>query len=239
MWPRLSRPNSLMSSRSDSATDAHEVNVMCCRGFIAFAIAVAAAWSPGWARQKRSPVPDGYHDQILELSIEENIATPEINRKYESAVADYQKTVALGLKRQGIGVETMRDGLVVVATMPVSGLFAPNDTLLLPGAGMKLRHFSELLTNPDFYKLIIAVHSDDTGSEEYVNALTEARADAVYGWFAAKDLDVSAVVPYGLGADDPLQANNSRRHREANRRVEIYLVPGPVMIELVKSGRLK
>lgn len=212
---------------------------MSRRGFIAFAIAVVAVCVPAWARQESGSVPDGYHDLILELSLDENISTPEISRKCESAVSGYQKSVALGLKRQGIGVETMRDGLVVVATMPVSDLFEPNDTILRQDAGMKLRHFSEMLARPDFYKLIIAVHSDDTGSEEYVNELTEARADAVYGWFADKGLDVAAVVPYGIGADEPLRANNSRRHREANRRVEIYLVPGPVMIESAKSGRLK
>ncbi|MDE6490351.1 MAG: OmpA family protein [Muribaculaceae bacterium] len=210
-----------------------------CRGFVAFVIAVAIAWTPGWARKEYGSVPDGYHDQILEMALEENIATPEIHRKYEPAIVSYQKSVAIGLKQQGIGVETMRDGLVVVATLHASEMFAPNDTLLLPGAGIKLRHFTGMLTQPDLYKMIIAVHSDDTGSEEYVNALTEARAEAVYGWFEAKGLDVAAVVPYGLGADDPLKANNSRANRDTNRRVEIYLVPGPVMLELVKAGKLK
>lgn len=180
-----------------------------------------------------------YHDKILELSVEENLAGPEIPAKLVARVVDCQERVAQELKRKGLHVEMMRDRQVIVVTMPAMPMFQPNDSVLRDQAQSWLKPLAGLLKHPDFYKTMIAVHSDDTGSEEYVNTLTAGRADAIYRWLVGAGCHGAAIIPYGVGADEPLAPNDSRARRVANRRVEIYLVPGPGMIEMARTGRLK
>ena len=70
------------------------------------------------------------------------------------------------------------------------------------------------------------MHSDDTGDDAYSDALTEARANAVDDllWQLADRRDTNVVI-YGLGKDEPVNANDTRNRRRANRRVEFYIVP--------------
>jgi outer membrane protein OmpA-like peptidoglycan-associated protein len=44
------------------------------------------------------------------------------------------------------------------------------------------------------------------------------------------------MIPYGCGADEPLMANNSRVNRDANRRLEIYIIPDKIMLDIAKHG---
>ena len=46
------------------------------------------------------------------------------------------------------------------------------------------------------------------------------------------------VVPYALGPDEPLKPNNSIDNRRQNRRLEVYLVPGKVMVTKAQGGKI-
>ncbi|MDE6305159.1 MAG: OmpA family protein [Muribaculaceae bacterium] len=159
-------------------------------------------------------------------------------KKNMAAIVDKQKREAKRLKAAGIPVELTRNGEVIVATIGAEGLFLPNSTELRQSAGNFLRPFTPMLTQAGMWKVLVVMHSDDTGSEEYVNSLTEARAESVCKWFEALSLDTSAMVPYGCGADEPLLVNNSRLNRGANRRLEVYLIPGLVMLDMAKRGMI-
>ncbi|MDE7407723.1 MAG: OmpA family protein, partial [Muribaculaceae bacterium] len=174
-----------------------------------------------------------------ELSVEDNLAGPEVPVKLVARVTECQQRVAHELKKKGLHVELMRDRQVIVVTLPATPMFQPNDSVLRDQAQAWLRPLAGLLKHPDFYKTLVAVHSDDTGSEEYVNTLTAGRADAIYRWLVGMGCHGESIVPYGIGADEPLAPNDSRARRVANRRVEIYLVPGPGMIEMARTGRLQ
>lgn len=179
---------------------------------------------------------DHVTDDIFEMSIAENEATPVVPKKSKAAVLDKQKREAKRLKAAGIAVELARDGEVIIATIGADGLFMPNSTTLRQSAGNFLRPFTPMLTQPGMWKFLIVMHSDNTGSEDYVNTLTEARAEAVCSWFDGLSLDTSAMVPYGCGADEPLVVNNSRLNRGTNRRLEIYIIPDQVLLDMAKRG---
>ena len=44
------------------------------------------------------------------------------------------------------------------------------------------------------------------------------------------DNDDTNIVIYGIGKDEPLNDNTTRRERRANRRVEFYIVPLPLKL---------
>lgn len=174
---------------------------------------------------------------IYELSLDQNLATPEIKNKLKDAVQDFQYKQAVELIKQNYEVELTRDNEVIIVTIPAERLFASNDTVLAATGPSALKPMLRYLKNPGFYKLLLVMHSDDTGSKAYTVRLTRSRVNAVYDWFDANG-DVDYIVPYALGSNDPLNANDSMEKRRKNRRLEIYIVPNDVMLEQAKRGAI-
>ena len=178
------------------------------------------------------------NDDIYEMSLDENLLSPEIkNEKQAEKIRDYQYEIAVAFSRSNYDVEIMREDEVIVITIPASQIFAPNDTVVSKVGEELLKPFLRMIKNPGFYKMLLVMHSDNTGSEAYTLNLTRLRVNAVYDWFDENG-SVDYVVPYALGDTDPLVDNNSVEHRKTNRRLEIYLVPEKTMIQQAKKGTI-
>lgn len=176
----------------------------------------------------------------FEMSIDDNIESPAIDAKQHDAVVKYMNALAHKLSaRKREKVETMRDGEVLVVTIGTDNIFAPNDTVLRGSAGEFLQPYADLLKQTGMYKILIASHTDDTGSEEYTNHLSEARIDAVYNWLAKGLSSDVMLIPYAMGATEPLVANNSMSNRATNRRIELFIIPDKLMINMAKSQMLQ
>lgn len=135
-------------------------------------------------------------------------------------------------------VETYRNKEVLLVTIPASSLFAPNSTELLPDAYKLLDPLKRYLKDPDMYRVLMVMHTDNTGSEVYREHLTEERSKAVSDWYVDSGADTTYLFPYAFGDDMPLVENNSMSNRARNRRLEVYLVPGKKMLEQAKKGRI-
>lgn len=177
------------------------------------------------------------HD-IYELSLDENIVTPEIkNDKQADKIQDFQYEMAVAFKKSNYDVEIMRDDEVIVVTIPASQLFDANDTVLNQIGEAQLKPFVRMMKNPGFYKMLLVMHSDNTGSEVYTLNLTRQRVNAIFDWFDENG-SVDYVVPYALGETDPIVDNNSVENRKRNRRLEIYLIPEKTMLQQAKKGNI-
>ncbi len=177
-------------------------------------------------------------EQLYDLSLDENLQVPKIGQSQRKTIKAYQLVQAKKMAAAGIGVETMRSGEVIIATIESDHLFFPNDTVLKPNAGKYLRPFLPYVKTPDMYRMLLAMHSDDTGTEAYTDALTSGRVLSVLEWFQQNAADSDYIIPYAMGASEPLFLNNSIANRAKNRRLEIYLVPGKTMIEMSRKGTL-
>jgi outer membrane protein OmpA-like peptidoglycan-associated protein len=177
-------------------------------------------------------------EDIYELSLDENLVKPEIkNDKQADKIQDFQYEMAVAFKQSNYDVEIMRDNEVIVITIPASLLFEPNDTVLSKLGETQLEPFLRMLKNPGFYKMLLVMHSDNTGSEAYTLNLTRQRVNNIFDWFDENG-SVDYVVPYALGETDPIVENDSVENRKRNRRLEIYLVPEKTMIQQAKKGRI-
>ena len=179
-----------------------------------------------------------YHDEIAELSVDDNVQSPEVPKKAMTKVKEKQTALTAALTKKGLKVERMRNDLVRIVTVPVAELFAPNDTVLSLNASQTLDIMVPHLKVADMYKVLVLVHSDDTGSEEYLNHLTESRSQAIVDYFGKKRIATEGIIPYGYGTDEPLASNDTQKNRALNRRVDFYFIPGPEMIERAKNGVL-
>lgn len=194
------------------------------------ALALLLAW------QQPLNARDDY--DIYDLSLDENLELPEIkNDKQADKIQDFQLDMAVAFKKANYDVEIMRDDEVIVITIPASQLFDANDTVVNQLGEERLKPFLRMLKNPGFYKMLLVMHSDNTGSEMYTLNLTRQRVNAIFDWFDENG-SVDYVVPYALGDTDPLVDNNSVENRKRNRRLEIYLVPEKTMLQQAKKGSI-
>jgi outer membrane protein OmpA-like peptidoglycan-associated protein len=111
-------------------------------------------------------------------------------------------------------------GLVLTLT---SGLFAVDRTELQPGARQELDRIADFLEAHPERDAIIEGHTDDQGTEQYNQDLSERRARAVADYLVARGVDRSRVRVEGLGESQPIAPNDTPAGRQENRRVEVVI----------------
>lgn len=171
------------------------------------------------------------HPELTELTVDENLLIPELTDKQAKEARKIQAKEADRLKaaNSNMSVELTRDDEVIKVTIAASHLFAPNETQLLDSSDAILRTLLPCLRTPDYYHILLVMHSDNTGNEEYNYALTTERVFAVYDWLETNGGCVDYVVPYAAGAFEPVKPNNTVAGRSANRRLEVYIIPAEKM----------
>lgn len=184
-------------------------------------------------------------EDLDEMSFTEMINSVKLDSKSAELIRKFQEKEGRNRlfsreynEKNRCTVETYRNKEVLLVTIPAASLFAPNDTVLTRQADALLSPLKRYLKDPDMYRVLMVMHTDNTGSEEYRDNLTEARSQAVADWFDDHGADTTYLFPYAFGDDMPLVENNSMANRERNRRLEVYLVPGKKMLEQARKGRI-
>lgn len=162
----------------------------------------------------------------------------ELIRKFQDKEGKNRLLNGRNVPKEDWKVEFFRNKEVLLVTIPASKLFAPNATTLRPAASEYLAPIRRYLKDPDMYRVLLVMHTDNTGSEAYRDKLTVDRAEAVFNWFEDRGDDTRYLFDYAMSDDMPLKPNNSVDNRSGNRRLEIYLVPGKKMLEQAKRGRI-
>lgn len=147
-----------------------------------------------------------------------------------------------GHKDNTCSVENVRKKEVLLVCIPASYLFDPNSQTLSADADKYLEPIKRYLKVPDMWRVMLVMHTDNTGSPEYRQLLTENRVLAVTDWFENQaGLNTDYLFPYAMSDARPLADhpyNRTMGDRAANRRLEIYLVPGEKMLEQAKKGKI-
>lgn len=180
---------------------------------------------------------------IYELSIDENIATPDLG-KQSTKIIEFQELQFKALNKldkNTFPYETklIRNGEVLMITIPARALFYHNETTLTEQGKEVLKPILEFLRTKQLYKIVLAMHSDNTGNEIYTMELTTKRVNSIFDWLGEKDKSkTDYVIPYALGCNDPIVDNNSIINRDRNRRLVVYVIPEKTMIYQAKKGKI-
>jgi len=83
-----------------------------------------------------------------------------------------------------------------------------------------------LRTNPWIKQLRIEGHTDDRGSAESNQKLSQARAEAVKAFLVDAGIEAERLEAKGYGEEKPIESNDTRAGREANRRVTFQIAEG-------------
>ena len=148
------------------------------------------------------------------------------------AEADRARKVAQALRAQLLdqlnAVLATRDtprGLVVTMA---GVLFATGKYDLRPDAQMRLARLAGIVSSHSGLNLQVEGYTDNTGSEDFNQALSEQRAEAVRDFLISQGVDQRTITAKGFGEANPVADNNTADGRQKNRRVEI-IVSGEVI----------
>ncbi len=110
---------------------------------------------------------------------------------------------------------------ILRAEMVLNGIrFALDRSDIEPSSEKALRAAAQALRdNPDA-EVEIGGHTDDTGSVEHNQELSNARAQAVADWLIAHGISRDQITVKGYGSSVPRAANDTEEHRAMNRRIE-------------------
>ena len=125
----------------------------------------------------------------------------------------------------GTGVSVTRMGDNITLNMPSNITFALNSADLnaqffnaLDGVSMVLKEYDKTVVE-------VAGHTDSSGSDQYNQALSERRAQAVAGYLSSHGVKTQRLITIGAGEGHPMASNDTEQGRSANRRVELTIVP--------------
>lgn len=143
------------------------------------------------------------------------------------AVGNYQdrQEAELRARLEGTGVSVTRIGDNITLNMPGSVTFATDSADLKPAFFDVLSSVALVLDEYEKTVVEVAGHTDSTGSDAYNQALSERRADAVARYLQTQDVSSQRIITLGMGERRPVADNSTAEGRQANRRVEITLVP--------------
>jgi len=102
-------------------------------------------------------------------------------------------------------------------------LFDFNQYTLKPGAREKLAKVSGILLSYPNLKLQVEGYTDNIGSEEYNQKLSEERADSVRDYLVAQGVGQPSISAAGYGKSDPVADNSTDSGRAQNRRVQLVV----------------
>jgi outer membrane protein OmpA-like peptidoglycan-associated protein len=114
-------------------------------------------------------------------------------------------------------------------------LFASGSATLRPEAREKLARFSGIvLAYPDL-RLEAEGHTDNVGSLEMNQKLSEDRAEAVREYLISQGVPAESLTARGMNFSDPVADNDTAAGRSKNRRVEI-IISGEIIGTEVSSA---
>ena len=102
-------------------------------------------------------------------------------------------------------------------------LFDFNKYTLKPDAREKLAKVSGILLSYPGLKLQVEGYTDNIGTDEYNQKLSEQRADTVSGYLVTQGVAQTNISAAGYGKSDPVADNSTNDGRAQNRRVQLVV----------------
>ena len=152
----------------------------------------------------------GYDDGVLSVDLSSG----------SNGQADFQ------LHKHQEGAADLERAIAEKGSVSIYGLhFDPGSATLRPDSTPTLQAILTLINGKPESRWIIAGHTDNQGTSDLNQKLSEARAASVVAWLTGHGVTASRLVPKGFGMKQPVADNSTESGRALNRRVEIAPAP--------------
>lgn len=115
-------------------------------------------------------------------------------------------------------------------------LFDFNKYTLKPDAREKLAKVSGILIAYPNLQVQVEGYTDNVGSDEYNQKLSEQRADCVRDYLVSQSVSQDGVTAQGYGKGDPVADNSTNSGRAQNRRVQLVVSGAAIGIQEGQPG---
>ncbi len=138
-------------------------------------------------------------------------------------IGNYMDKQAAEIERdiQGAKVERVGEGIKITFSSGI--LFDVDKANLKDGYKSELAELSTILNKYADTNILLAGHTDSTGSDEYNLELSERRAQSVSGYLVTQNVDSARITTEGYGKSQPIASNDTAEGRAQNRRVEVAI----------------
>jgi outer membrane protein OmpA-like peptidoglycan-associated protein len=133
-------------------------------------------------------------------------------------------------------VERVGEGIKI--TFDAGILFDVNSAELRPAAKTDIQQLATTLKKYEDTNVIIEGHTDNTGTRDLNQRLSERRAQSVADFAAAQGVSRNRMTTQGFAFDHPVADNSTAAGRQANRRVEIAIFANEKMKKAAERGDL-
>jgi len=156
-----------------------------------------------------------------------------------AVIGKYMDKQAAELEAEMEAAKIERVGESIKVTFDSGLLFAINSSTLSSKSKDELKKFSEVLNKYPDTNLFINGHTDDTGSDELNQSLSEKRAASVANYLNSLNVAATRLTIAGFGESQPLVENTSAANRALNRRVEVIVNANADLVKAAESGELQ
>jgi outer membrane protein OmpA-like peptidoglycan-associated protein len=135
---------------------------------------------------------------------------------------DLEKNLAPEIQAGQARVQKLSDQVVLV-TMTSQTAFDTDSSAVKPGFHSTLDKLADVVVRYGKTTLTVVGHTDNVGSNDYNQKLSERRALSVAEFLESRRVDGMRLATAGKGETVPVSSNATEAGRQANRRVEIYV----------------
>jgi len=137
---------------------------------------------------------------------------------------DLEKSLAQEIQAGHARVDKMPNDVLRI-TMTNQTAFETDSSSIKPGFNVTMDKVADVVLRYGKTTLTVVGHTDNVGSNDYNQKLSERRAHSVAEYLESKRVNGMRLALAGKGETQPIASNASETGRQANRRVEIYVEP--------------
>lgn len=153
-------------------------------------------------------------------------------------IGDYMDRQADEIEQNVDGVKVVREG-EAVRVIYDSGILFPSGSSDLGDENYEnIEKLARILNSYTDTSIVVEGHTDNTGTPEENQDLSEQRAYSVANTLVYYGVDSGRISPFGYGETRPVASNDSEWGRSQNRRVEILIYADDDLKEQAESGHI-
>lgn len=136
--------------------------------------------------------------------------------RQEAALKDSLKDTPVKISREGENLNI---------NLPGGVTFASDSATISQAFYSSLNEIAGVLVQYPESKILVNGYTDSTGGDAHNQALSERRANSVANYLAAQGVARNRIIATGYGKSNPIATNSTEAGKQANRRVEVKIIP--------------
>lgn len=177
----------------------------------------------------------GNHMDKQKKALEEQLAQMQAQEDANSDQIDKNTQDIQDIKVQMVKDRNDLDAIKLVLGDAV--LFQTGKSNLSQAADAALSRVAYNLKQFPNTDVTVVGYTDNTGTEQLNQTLSEQRADAVVKYLESQGIPASRLKAVGMGEQDPIASNATAAGRAQNRRVEMFITADQQMIQNAQNGK--